>query len=278
MEYTEMTEEKRQLFRIGELSKIFHLPVKTLRYYSDIGLLVPAFTDPDSGYRYYSVDQFVLIDVIRNSRRMGMSLEEIGAYLKSNIEIGDIVGLLDTQIDVMEQKMKEYRLRSDSMRAIRSSIAEAMSRERDVPYISLEQEQYYRSYPYRSTTMEEQELNFRTAALSGGENGSQVYSIYGTSTLREEYCISGKMINPDIRSFGSDPNEPDVQVLPAGRYAGIVFDDNVHNKEKYYSLLATFISRENLRPIGDFVEEWIVPRVQDGKESTLIKIKIQIED
>ncbi len=163
-----MKVNNKKLFRIGELSKIFHLPVKTLRYYSDTGLLPPAYIDPDNGYRYYSVDQFVLIDVIRNSRRMGMSLEEIGDYLKSDIQIGDISRLIDTQIELMEEKIREYRAISDSMKSIRDSIRQAVERERNKPYISPEQKQYYQSFPYRSTTMEEQEVNFRKAALAGG--------------------------------------------------------------------------------------------------------------
>ena len=269
---------KEKLFRIGELSKIFHLPVKTLRYYSDIGLLVPAYTDSDTGYRYYSVDQFVLIYVIRNSRRMGMSLEEISEYLKSDIQAVDISHLLEKQIETMEMKIKEYRTIADSMTVIRNSITEALAKEAGVPYISQEKEQHFRSYPYRSETMEEQELNFRKAALSGGEVADQVYSIYGTSTLSSEYFTSRKMINPDIRCFISDKNDMGIQTMPTGKYLCIVFDDNVHNKEKYYAILASFIDEHKLHPMGDFSEEWIIPRVENGKESTLVRIKIQIGD
>ncbi|HVA45577.1 MAG TPA: MerR family DNA-binding transcriptional regulator [Pirellulales bacterium] len=38
------------MFSIGELSKLTQLPVKTLRYYHEEGLLIPAFVDPDTGY------------------------------------------------------------------------------------------------------------------------------------------------------------------------------------------------------------------------------------
>lgn len=60
-----------ELFSIGDISKIFHIPIKTLRYYDEIGLLVPAFVDTNTKYRFYSVDQFVLIDIIRNSKIWG---------------------------------------------------------------------------------------------------------------------------------------------------------------------------------------------------------------
>ena len=46
-------EHKAACSRIGEFSKLSGLTVKTLRFYHEEGLLVPAFVDPDTGYRYY---------------------------------------------------------------------------------------------------------------------------------------------------------------------------------------------------------------------------------
>ena len=47
-----------KLFRIGDVARLFHLSVSSLRHYEDEGLLVPEKIDPDTGYRYYSVRQF----------------------------------------------------------------------------------------------------------------------------------------------------------------------------------------------------------------------------
>ncbi|SHK79936.1 hypothetical protein SAMN05216582_11828 [Selenomonas ruminantium] len=63
---------------------------------------------------------------------------------------------------------------------------------------------------------------------------------------------------------------------PAGVYACIIFDDNVHQKAKYYAILMAFLHDNGYEPCGDFIEEWIIPRLQDGSESTLIKLKIKI--
>ena len=40
------------MYKIGELSKLCSIPVKTLRYYDDIGLLRPDHIDKFTGYRY----------------------------------------------------------------------------------------------------------------------------------------------------------------------------------------------------------------------------------
>ncbi|MGH8998329.1 MAG: MerR family transcriptional regulator [Acidimicrobiia bacterium] len=53
---------------IGEFARRCRLPVSTLRYYADIGLLLPASVDPRTGYRRYDrdqIDQAVLIGRLR---------------------------------------------------------------------------------------------------------------------------------------------------------------------------------------------------------------------
>ena len=48
---------ERELFQIGEVARMYHLSVGTLRHYERIGLLAPERTDPATDYRYYSARQ-----------------------------------------------------------------------------------------------------------------------------------------------------------------------------------------------------------------------------
>lgn len=41
---------------IGEFAKLHNVNQKSLRYYEQIGALVPAWTDPSTGYRYYALE------------------------------------------------------------------------------------------------------------------------------------------------------------------------------------------------------------------------------
>lgn len=66
-----------KLFQIGEVSKLSNMPVKTIRYYDEIGLLKPEQVNPKSGYRYYSHRQIMLILVIKHLKNVGFSLDEI---------------------------------------------------------------------------------------------------------------------------------------------------------------------------------------------------------
>lgn len=47
----EIPMEDKKLFLIGEVAKMFHISMGTLRHYEQAGLLTPEYTDPDTGYR-----------------------------------------------------------------------------------------------------------------------------------------------------------------------------------------------------------------------------------
>ena len=66
---------------IGDFSRATLLSVKTLRYYHEIGLLVPVEVDPHSGYRRYDEDQIATAQVIARLRGLEMPLEDIQAVL-----------------------------------------------------------------------------------------------------------------------------------------------------------------------------------------------------
>ena len=60
--------DRKNLFPIGEVSKLFHISVSSLRHYEHIGLLTPEYISSDSGYRYYGTEQFEVLNTIRYLR------------------------------------------------------------------------------------------------------------------------------------------------------------------------------------------------------------------
>ena len=64
-------------YSIGEVSEICGVPIKTLRYYDEIGLLTPEYRNQESKYRYYSKGQMINLFIIRQFRTLGLSLKEI---------------------------------------------------------------------------------------------------------------------------------------------------------------------------------------------------------
>lgn len=62
---------------IGQMAKLNHTTLATLRYYDKMELLSPVYVNPDTGYRYYDVRQCLIFHIIQHSRALNMSLKEI---------------------------------------------------------------------------------------------------------------------------------------------------------------------------------------------------------
>ena len=93
------------LFPIGEVSRLFHISVSSLRHYENIGLLTPAYISPDSGYRYYGTEQFEVLNTIRYLRALDMPLSQIADFLK-NRDIDRIAEKLQQQKQAVLEKQQ----------------------------------------------------------------------------------------------------------------------------------------------------------------------------
>lgn len=69
------------LWSIGDFSRHTGLTPKALRLYDELGLLVPAEVDPQSGYRRYAEAQLDRARVVASLRLVGMPLARIRALL-----------------------------------------------------------------------------------------------------------------------------------------------------------------------------------------------------
>ena len=100
--------DKTKLFPIGDVSKMFHISVSSLRHYEKAGLLTPAYVSPDSGYRYYGIEQFEALNTIRYLRGVDMPLEEVGEFLRTR-EVGRIEEKQRRQKELVRKKQRELR-------------------------------------------------------------------------------------------------------------------------------------------------------------------------
>lgn len=71
------------MLKIGDFSKLSRISIRMLRHYNEIGLLIPAETDPFTNYRHYSEAQLTAANRISSLKEMGFSLATIGEILKS---------------------------------------------------------------------------------------------------------------------------------------------------------------------------------------------------
>ncbi len=100
-------------YRIGEFSKITGLTVKSLRFYHEQGILIPDYTDDDSGYRYYKDHQVSDGILISFLRRLDLPLSEIKAVtgeIKSDYTYKkQLRNILQKQLSAAERRIKSEK-------------------------------------------------------------------------------------------------------------------------------------------------------------------------
>ncbi|GIN21922.1 MAG TPA: MerR family DNA-binding transcriptional regulator [Bacillus bacterium] len=106
---------------IGEMAKLRKVTVDTLRHYDKIGLLKPYHTDPNTGYRYYSIYQYEVLGTIKELRKIGFSLDEIKQFL-TNRNVKKSVQLLQKSMDNIQEKIKELQKVHDILKRRISNI------------------------------------------------------------------------------------------------------------------------------------------------------------
>jgi len=78
------------LLRIGDLARLGGVSIKALRFYDEQELLRPDYVDPQTGYRYYAIEQTHALAQITNLRAVDFSIQEIAALLSAEPTASEI--------------------------------------------------------------------------------------------------------------------------------------------------------------------------------------------
>src|SRR5262244_2784393 len=81
------------MLKIGEFAQAGQVSIATLRHYDQQDLLKPSALDPDTGYRYYSLDQLPRLNRIVALKDLGFSLEQIAKMLEEDLPFEQLQGM-----------------------------------------------------------------------------------------------------------------------------------------------------------------------------------------
>jgi DNA-binding transcriptional MerR regulator/predicted transcriptional regulator YdeE len=95
------------VIKIGEFSRLAQVPVPTLRYYDQVGLLKPVSVDRFTGYRYYSVSQLPRLNRILALKGLGFPLEQISLALDEDLTPEQMRGMLRLRHAQISQQLEE---------------------------------------------------------------------------------------------------------------------------------------------------------------------------
>src|SRR5512136_3460541 len=106
------------MLRIGDFSRLSRVSVKALRYYDEIGLLKPIEIDRFTGYRYYSAGQLSRLNRILLLKDLGLSLDQIGRLLESDLPPAQLRGMLKLRQAEIERSIEEEEARLTRVAAL----------------------------------------------------------------------------------------------------------------------------------------------------------------
>ncbi len=110
-----MDDDRGEPLTIGRLSQHTGMPVRTIRYWSDVGVLPPAGRS-ESGYRLYDARSVARLELIRSLRELGLGLGDVRRVLEERTTIADVA---ETHVMALDAQIRVLRLR----RAVLSTLA-----------------------------------------------------------------------------------------------------------------------------------------------------------
>ncbi|MFH9350900.1 MerR family transcriptional regulator [Kitasatospora sp. NPDC017646] len=113
------------LLTIGELARRTGLTVKTVRFYSDEGIVTPADRNP-AGHRQYDADAVARLDLVRTLRELGLGLPEVRQVLEREHGLSEVAAAHAAALDV---RIRVLRLRQAVLRTVaaRGATAEELT-------------------------------------------------------------------------------------------------------------------------------------------------------
>ncbi|MFE7050453.1 MerR family transcriptional regulator [Streptomyces californicus] len=158
------------LYSIGELARRTGLTVKTIRFYSDRGIVAP--TDRSSaGYRLYSIDAVARLDLVRTLRELGLDLPTIRKVVDRELSLPEVAA---AHAEALTVQIRVLRLR----RAVLTAVAE------------------------RGSTPEETELMHQLARLSKDERsrltGDFLDAVFGGLVAAPTFAGVMRSMTPEL--------------------------------------------------------------------------------
>lgn len=268
----------KNYFSIGEMAELFSMNIRTLRYYDDIGILHPEYTDPVTGYRYYSTKQFERLNTIKYLRALNMSLKNISVFFE-NRDVEVLQKLLEeqrestrAQIAVLQEIEKKLDARLESLEDAKHTEVENIVirhiNKRNIVFlrreISLTEDL---EYPIR----ELEKANGLKPMMFLGKVG---VSIAEKDLVRRKFDhFSGIFVFVE----NEDSFDGEQQFLPEGDYAVIRFRGTHKEAAVYYRRLLDYIQKQNLRCAADSVEVTLIDAgFTNDTDKYLTEIQIRV--
>ena len=224
---------KKNLFSIGEIAKAAGITRRIILNYESKGLIKPDKKDGATGNRYYTIDTFTQIRIIRTFQSFGLSLDEIREYFSEANNLNPIIKRLETMRDKIDQTIGQLKERSS-----KSS--------EEVREITIDPQTIY-CRTHSATSIADKTSILRDTALEAMQN-------HGTGTSRRMYFTSHTIDSPDIAHYCvvvPDTSDGEyIQHLPESKALSTIHHGAYEGLREARNRLISYANKNNIKLTG----------------------------
>lgn len=238
----------KQYYKIGEISKLYHIGVDSLRYYEKIHVISPARSE--SGYRLYSVDDIWRLNVIRELRELGFPMEMIREYLSCH-EVESTLQLLEEEKKAVKKKIVALEELEKNVETRMNTILSAKNRPLNQIVLGTYPERH--CFAIHEGYAEEHEMDVLIKRLLNLD-AEHFYVIgsnqIGTVISRNELEQSGKLKYQWVFLI----DEKGETLLPGGDYLSVSYEGDYSQSAFWAAKLLEYAKNHGFQPVGDILE------------------------
>lgn len=270
---------------IGQMAKLNHVSEQTLRFYDKIHLLEPDTVSEETGYRYYSIKQSAVLDMIQYMKSLGMKLTDIKKHLESgdpsviksilhqkSLQIDDEIHSLKYQKRAIERTLKSYQR------------YEASPPDGTIVLEYIEERRMYcidagmNFYDYGIEVYEEMLRKLKENLIS--DKLPQIYFCNAGTILRRENLQRRHFCSSEIFVFVDREYVPDKLTVSVPENTYLCIYCNEFEKEReYIGHLLCEVEEKGYRIAGDYICESITefPLLKRAERGMFLRLQVPIQ-
>lgn len=259
-------------FKIGEISRLYHIGVDSLRYYEEIGIISPKRAE--SGYRLYSVNDIWRLNVIRDLRELGFSMTRIKQYLDYH-NTASTLDLLQEEQDAIQAKMQTLQQLQANVERRMQTIRAAQ--QRPLGQIVLEDHPVRRYFSIPQGYSDEHEMDVLIKQLLNIDpehfyviGNNQIGTVISLQEATEHNPLKYQSV------FLIDENGD--ASLPAGKYLSLRYSGAYSQCPERVKQLLDYAQAQHLKPLGNILEIlWIDNHTTSDIQEQITELQLLVE-
>ncbi len=259
-------------FKIGEISRLYHIGVDSLRYYEEIGVIVPHRAE--SGYRLYSIHDIWRLNVIRELRELNFSMEEIKRYLNCHT--------VDSTLHLLEQEQDKICAKLQMLMELQTNVQQRMQTIRSalecpMHQITVKNYSVRHCFSISEGYTNEDEMDVLIKRLLNIDQ--ERFYVIGNNQIGTVISLEKAQSNGAVQYqsvFIMDEHGRDA--LPGGLYLSVSYRGRYDQSAEWIQALLSYAGEHHLKPTGDLLEIlWVDIHTTSDVQERITELQLPVE-